>query len=270
MKKLGGHGPAWTRKKFDAVWKKYQSGVPATELAKEHGCTTSNIYRRLRKVGYSPDKLARKLQRLETQGSRIYTLRKQGKSFDEVAVELELEPSPATTRKLYMRLVRYCKSAGVIYPRLPAKRKPKRSPRPLRRGTVLLADLSAVTQKIRSLAAPGCPVGNTELAAALGVSPRDLNGVLAELRRRRVLSDGLVPTSRGIELAEKVQSSYCWEQVLASVVTAWTTGKTCETLGSLDASLDFCRSSINVAIIGMREKGLLHPRGLLILRPEYT
>ena len=86
MKTPGEHGPAWTRKKFDTVWKRYESGVPASELAKEHGCTTSNIYKRLRKVGYSPDKVARKHRRLEVQASKIYTLRKQGRSFDEVAV----------------------------------------------------------------------------------------------------------------------------------------------------------------------------------------
>jgi len=54
------------------------------------------------------------------------------------------------------------------------------------------------------------------------------------------------------------------------VVEAWNTGKTCETLGSLEASMDFCRSSVNVAIISLRQKDLLHARGLLILRPEYT
>lgn len=270
MKTPGEHGPAWTRKKFDTVWKRYESGVPASELAKEHGCTTSNIYKRLRKVGYSPDKVARKLRRLEVQASKIYTLRKQGRSFDEVAVELGMEPSAATTRKLYMRLVRYCKSAGVVYPRLAAKRPPRSNTRVRRRINPQLANLSLVTDKIRSLTAPGCPIGITELAAGLGVSVRDLNGVLAELRRRKVISDGLSPTSRGIELAENMQPGYCLEHVLTRVVGAWTTGKTCETLGSLEASLDFCRSSVNVAIISLRQKDLLHPRGLLILRPEYT
>lgn len=270
MKKIGEHGPAWTRKKFDAVWKKYESGVPATELAKEHGCTVSNIYKRLRKVGYSPKSVIRKQRRLGVQATKIYTLRKQGKSFDEVAVDLGMVPGAATTRKLYMRLVRYCKSAGVIYPRLAAKRPPRRNARPLRRVNAHLANLSLVAQKIRSLTAPGCPIGITELAAGLGVSARDLNGVLAELRRRRVIADGLSPTSRGIELAENMQPGYCLEHVLTRVVEAWNTGKTCETLGSLEASMDFCRSSVNVAIISLRQKDLLHARGLLILRPEYT
>jgi hypothetical protein len=255
----------WTRKKFDAVWKQYESGMTTAQIAEQLGCTTSNIYKQMRRIGYSPAKLAQTRKRLSVQGSKIYTLRKQGKEFTAIAVELGLEPSKATTRKLYMRLVRYCKNAGVIYPRLPKKptrRMYARRPR--------AANWVSATAKLRSLTAPSCPLHNNILASALGVTARDLPHVLAELRRRRVIANGLAPTLAGIEAARNMQSSYCVDQVLARAVTAWDTGAPCETLGSLIKTTGFCRSSINVAIISLRERGLLHPRGLCILRPEYT
>lgn len=256
---------AWTKKKFDAVWKQYESGMTTAQIAEQLGCTPSNVYRQLRRVGYSPSKLARTRKRLSAQGSKIYTLRKQGKEFTAIAVEMGLEPSQATTRKLYMRLTRYCKNAGVIYPKLPRKvsrRMYVRRPR--------AANWAAATAQLRSLAAPSCPLHNNILRSALGLTPRDTPPALAELRRRRVIADGLAPTPAGIEAAKNIQSSYCVDQVLSRVITAWNTGAPCETLGSLLTSLEFGRSSINVAIITLRRKGLIHPRGLLILRPEYT
>lgn len=267
MNGRGKRGPPWTRKKFDAVWAQFKSGVPVTQLAEENGCTVSNIYRRLRIVGYSPKDEVQKRRRVEMSSSRIYTMRKQGKEFGAIAVALGMEPSAATTRKLYMRLVQYCKKAGVPYPHMPPPPR-KRKPRRLRgRAALTGADLTHVIVALRTIAAPSRPVGNTELAAALGVPIRQLGAMLAELRRRKVLADGLTPTHEGVAAAAKQPSSRtCADEVLERVVTAWTTGEPCETLGSLVDQLAYCRSTINVSIISLRERGLLHPRGSLILR----
>ena len=269
MKKHGEHGPAWTRKRFDTVWKRVRSGVPVKVVAGENGCTTSNIYKRLRKVGYDLEKEARKDSRLELQASRIYTLRKQGKEFGDIAKALDMQPSDATTRKLYMRLVNYCKRAGVPYPYAPKKRKG-----PSRRITAGWrpsdADILRAITVLKSHTALGCPTSNMDLANALGVSLRVAMGIASVLRKRRIIGDGLVPSADGITAAQNMRTSYCADQVLATVVACWREGRDCETLGSLDnGRLDFCRSSINVAIISLREKGLILPRGNLYLRPEY-
>lgn len=265
----GKRGPAWTRKRFDAVWKRIRSGVPVKVVAGENGCTTSNIYKRLRLVGYDLSKAVKTDSRLELQASKIYTMRKQGKEFADIARAFGIEPSPSATRMLYMRLVNYCHRAGVPYPYAPkAARGPSRRITPGWRPSE--ADIQRAIKVLHTYAAQGRPLNNTEFAQALGVSHRVGMGIAAALRKRGIIGDGLVPSDSGITAAQDMQSSYCADQVLTLVVACWREGRECETLGSLASRLDFCRSSINVAIISLRAKGLILPRGHLYLRPEYT
>jgi len=176
-----------------------------------------------------------------------------------------MEKGDKTTRCLYMRLVRYCERAGAKYPRMPKKRK-KYTYSPARRIVATDEMVEKTLKVLDEHAARSRHLNNTALKTALQTNENYVRVVAAEMRRRRLLADGLAPTEAGVAAAEEIGDRTSVDIILAAVVSAWTSGRECEGLGSLMKSTGFSRSTVNVAIIKLRDQGLLFPRGFLILR----
>ena len=114
-------GRAMTVREVHELWARRQAGETVTALARELGCTNSNLRLRWKKVGIdvASHDIPRGLQRPEiTRGSRIWSLRQMGKSYAEIAVALEEEEPTSfrTLNRLQMRLRRFCERAGVPMP----------------------------------------------------------------------------------------------------------------------------------------------------------
>lgn len=254
-------GRSWTTKKVERVWKQLRSGVNVKTIAAQQGCSVTNIHRRLRTAGYDPQGAAMADHVESNRSGLIYARRREGVEFTDIAAELGLEPTPSNVRRLYMRLVRYCERAEVPYPRVPRKRRPVTN----RTEAMRAVDVIAKAKKaLHTLAAPGCATTNAALATTLGVNERDGKLVVAELRRKRVLADGLAPMP--FEVSPPLNASET--AVLHAIVVAWDQGMPCESLDSLTANLDYSKSTINLAIIKLRALNLVYPRGLLVLRKD--
>lgn len=241
-------GKSWTEDQVTAIRVRLGRGESMRSVAASIGCTVANISRRLKAAD-------------DPIGKRVYTMRCEAMSFDDVAREFNMEPGPPTTRRLYMRLVRYCERAGVAYPhveRAPAPPAPRTYDEDLMFRLVFL---------LRRRAARLEDSDNEVVADTLQVSETILKFHVAELRRRNIIANGIVPTREGHELAasEGLDSTVRTE-VLRTVVKTWASNEPCETLRSLSEKLPFSRSSINLAIVRLRDDGFLAPRGNLYLR----
>jgi hypothetical protein len=258
-------GRSWTTKKAERVWNRLRAGVSVQTIAADEGCTVTNIHRRLRTAGYSPEDARRAESVEELRTAKIYADRKAGKSFNEIAEELGMEPSNLTTRRLYMRLVRYCERADVPYPHMPRARNPNRrkyyGPR---QWVVTDADVAEAVAALRRAADKGKVYDNERLSLELRTTDdKYVKTLVAEMRRRRVLADGLVPS--GKTTTERLLGSE--QRTYDLIIKAWADpSRGCETLSSLVDQLGYARHTVNIAIIKLRKLGLVEPRGYLHLR----
>jgi hypothetical protein len=255
-------GRSWTTKKAERVWKQLRGGMNVNTIASMHGCTATNIHRRLRTAGYDPHgaNMAENVQ--NNHAGLIYARRRAGAEFNEIAVELGMEPTPGNMRRLYMRLVRYCERAEVPYPHQPKRRKERVD------QTAAFRSDDVVHRAVEALKKTSVPGGVVDYAAfreAMGIDARRLKTIIAELRRRHILADGLVvmpfeispPVNAGSETA-----------VLHAIVEAWDGDGPCASLNTLVQSLGYSRSTVNIAIIKLRSLNLVYPRGTLVRRKD--
>lgn len=245
-----GAGKPWPLAKAAAVRAALEARA-AAEVAEELGCTVNNMYRRLRTAD-------------DPIGRRIYTHRTQGRSFDEIAALLNMEVGPQASRRLYMRLVRYCERAELAYPKVEKPAIPWRE-------RIDAATLDRIVGLLEERAGRLEDSDNVVVEDALQLSSRDVKLHLAELRRRGWVANGIVPTPEGIAIVERWAATStpalcAFDAVLCAVVEAWASGAPCETLRSLGEKLSFSHSTLNLAIVRLRDAGLLARRGTLHLR----
>ena len=257
-------GQSWTTKRAERVWKKLRNGMCVKTLAAEEGCGVRNIHRRLKVAGYSSESARREESREELQAGKIYADRKGGKEFTEIAEELGMEPTKMNVRKLYMRLVRYCERAGVPYPHMPRKRKRSSPGRKTVPGPETDALIDKAVRILQARAEKDEQTDLLDLSDALNRADRDTKSLVAEMRRRLILSDGVVPTP-GAVVPDSLTPSE--RAVLNAVQAAWDNPtQPCETLSSLKSRVPFAHSSINLALVKLRHYNLIEPRGFLYLR----
>lgn len=256
-------GRPWTMKRIQRVWDQLRAGTDVKTIAAQQNCTVNNVHKRLRAAGYDPAGTQRAEATTELQLERIYAMRRQGKEFPEIATELGMEPGPATTRTLYMRLVRYCERLEVSYPRVT---KPKK-PRATWRYTPDDAAFEKLVEVLRRRETEGLDTDVLDLADEAGVDDRTVKLHVAEMRRRHILADGIVPSEEGFKAADlDVANPICADMVLQCAVAAWRSDGPCAKLDTLVETLDYSRSHINLAIVKLRDEGLFRPRGFLYLR----
>lgn len=256
-------GRPWTMKRAERVWQQLRAGTDVKTIAAQQGCTVNNIHKRLRTAGYDPLGAHRAESEAELRLGRIYALRKQGKEFPEIAVELGMEPGPATTRALYMRLVRYCERLEVPYPRVTRPYVP-RAPQRYAPDEEAIAKLVGI---LRRREAEKLDTDVLDLADEAGLDDRTTKLHVAEMRRRRILADGIVPSAAGLRAADvDVANPVCADMVLQCAAAAWRSDGPCAKLDTLTETLDYSRSHINLAIVTLRDEGLFRPRGYLYLR----
>ena len=115
-------GRPMTVREIHALWKRRAAGETVSSLAREVGCTTSNLRLRWKKAGIDirNHSVPRSNQHPKwNQCYKIWTLRSKGVSFEDIAVQLE-EGDPTSLRtlnRLQMRLRRYCARVGIPYPK---------------------------------------------------------------------------------------------------------------------------------------------------------
>jgi hypothetical protein len=262
-------GRPWTAVRAKRVWEQLRSGTDVKTIAAQQGCTVNNIHKRLRTAGYEPTKSRRADTTTDLQLERVYAMRKAGKEYPEIAEALGMEPSQATTRKLYMRLVRYCERLEIPYPVVV---KPTRVFRPAKPTDFVPVIVAKIKAAIMNREAAGLQTDVLDLADAVGLTDRDTKLYVAELRRRRIISDGPTPTETGLirGRAGCEGRPFCPDRALDAIVTAWDAGDPLPSLDTLAEQLRYSRSAMNIALVQLRANGFLRPRGFLYLRDHVT
>jgi hypothetical protein len=251
-------GKSWTTKKVESVWRRMRAGTSAQTIAADMGCTVTNIHKRLRGAGYDP--AGGRRDDIDDDAKLILARRLEGKEFVEIAVELGMEPTRLSVRRVYMRLARYCERAEIKYPRAVKKRGHKRYS-PASVEPLMIADaVVAINKRLKR----DEQTDALDLADETGYPERTTKCIIAEMRRKKMLADGIVPTKVDADPDDLIG---CERAVLDAVRAAWADKKrSCETLTSLVVTTGYARSSINLAIVRLRDRGLLEPRGFLYLR----
>lgn len=115
-------GRPLTVREVHALWKRRAAGETVSSLAREVGCTTSNLRLRWKKAGIDihNHSVARSNQHPKwTLTHKVWSLRTRGVPFEVIAAQLG-EPDPTslkTLNRIQMRLRRYCERVGIPYPK---------------------------------------------------------------------------------------------------------------------------------------------------------
>lgn len=251
----------WTRSRAKAVWEQLRSGVSVVTIAEQNNCTVRNIHRRLKCAGFDPEAARRADTSHDMQNERIYTLRKAGKTYQEIAVDLGMEPCDQTTRTLYMRLSRYCERIEIPYPVVVRPKQPRAYTPPAMRDDVI----DAIVAALRAAEAEGEALRPEDLPARTKLPEHVIKAHIGELRRRGLVADGIVP-AMGEAIHEAQARAGAEAFVLMACIQAWLSGAELPTLETLTAADQFSRSFLNATIVKLRRDGLLRPRGYLYLR----
>jgi hypothetical protein len=251
----------WTMKRARAVWEQLRSGVDVATIAAENNCTVRNIHRRLKCAGFDPEAARRADTSHDMQNERIYTLRKAGKTYQEIAADLGMEPSAQTMRTLYMRLSRYCERIEIPYPVVVRPRQPRVYAPPTMRDDII----DAIVAALRTAEAQGEALRPEDLPARTKLPEHAIKAHIGEARRRGLVADGIVPAMNEA-LHEARARTGAEAFVLMTCVQAWLSGAELPTLETLTAADQFSRSFLNATIVKLRREGLLRPRGFLYLR----
>ena len=251
----------WTRNRAKAVWEQLRAGVDVATIAEQNNCTVRNIHRRLKCAGFDAEAARRADTSMDMQNERIYALRKQGKTYQEIAADLGMEPCDQTPRTLYMRLSRYCERLEISYPVV------VRPPKPRAYTPMTMRDdiIDAIVSALRAAEAEGEAVRPEDLPARAKHPPHAIKAHIGEARRRGLVADGIVPTMNAA-LHEARTRTGAEAFVLMTCVQAWLSGAELPTLETLTAADQFSRSFLNATIVKLRREGLLRPRGYLYLR----
>jgi hypothetical protein len=240
------------------LWQRRLNGESTAAIAADIGCSVGNLARRWRLIGIDPMRYYRNQEHKKSNGYKVWVLRKEGKTYREIAMLLGYTPDDAGERLIYMRLVRYCKRTGVVMPRVS-------SSRPASRATPQQVHL--VEQCIRERARQELHTSWPDIAEDLKLPGNIARMAVASLRRRGILAgSGLAPTAQGMREWETLPLG-ARRRIMEVVTLDWVApDKELHTLGSLVEQLGLQRATLNSAICRLREANLLEPRGTLSLR----
>lgn len=240
------------------LWQRHLNGEPTKAIAADIGCTVNNLTRRWRRIGLDPMRHYRNQANRKSNGYRVWALRKEGKTYRQIALLLGFPPDDTGERLIYMRLVRYCKRTGVIMPHhTPAKPRMRVTPE----------QLVVIERCIRDRAAQELHTSWPDIVDDTKIHGSIVRMAVAMLRRRGILaSSGLAPTAQGMrEWSTLPQGAR--RRIMETVTLDWVSpDKELHTLGSLVEHLGLQRATLNSAICRLREANLLEPRGTLSLR----
>jgi DNA-binding IscR family transcriptional regulator len=142
--------------------------------------------------------------------------------------------------------------------------KKSRPGRPGRSGPHTKPDYSLVDGCVAMMKKHPQPMTIEFFAEKVGVDARIAKRLVAEMRRRRLLADGIVPI-KGATTEEHLTGSEVF--VLEAVREAWNDkDQQCHSLGSLVDYGRYARHTLSIAIIKLRKLGLVEARGGLYLR----
>lgn len=240
------------------LWQRHLNGEPTAAIAAEIGCTVGNLSRRWRRIGLDPMRHYRNKEHRKSNGYKVWVLRKEGKTYREIAMLLGYPPDDTGERLIYMRLARYCKRTGVIMPH--------HTPRPTY-VRVTPQQLQVVETCIRGRAAQELHTSWPDIVDDTKLPGNVVRMAVASLRRRGILAkSGLAPTAQGMrEWSTLPQGAR--RRIMEAVTLDWVNpDKELHTLGTLVEQLGLQRATLNSAICRLREANFLEPRGTLSLR----
>lgn len=116
----------WSAKVLRTAYERYRTGEKKEAIAKSLGVSWPHLYRALHRAGYSTRAFGFAARRHDDIGRRAYSMRMQGKRFDEIAQVLGLktkDPAASAANEVY----RYCRRYKIQKPdRFIATRTPSR------------------------------------------------------------------------------------------------------------------------------------------------
>lgn len=238
------------------LWQRHLNGESTASIATDIGCTVGNLTRRWRGIGLDPMRHYRNKEYRKSNGFKIWSLRKEGRTYREIAMLLGYPPDESGERLIYMRLARYCKRTGVIMPH--------HTPKPPR---VTPQQATAVEDCIRERARQELHTSWPDIVEDTKLPGNVVRMAVASLRRRGILAgSGLAPTAQGMREWETLPQG-ARRRIMEAVTLDWVNpDKELHTLGTLVERLGLQRSTLNSAICRLREANLLEPRGTLSLR----
>lgn len=105
-----------TRKILLLMWTRYTAGERTNALAAELKITPRFLRARWVALGLHSEVHRRERENARCHPARIYALRVEGKTWDEIAAVLGIATGPKSRRMLHNRLKRYCLRAGAKMP----------------------------------------------------------------------------------------------------------------------------------------------------------
>lgn len=103
-------------------YRRRQAGESTEALAAELGCTRCNLYRRWRRLGLHAHKIHRKERSGGTIGHMAWRMRKEGKTYFDIAEAAGWGRGYREARKARSQLERYCQRVGMPIPNVGAYR----------------------------------------------------------------------------------------------------------------------------------------------------
>ena len=121
----------WSAKEFKHAQKLYLQGNTAIQVAEKMGMPKQSVDRLFRRQGFRMQEIAVKRRTDPKTPLLIYSMRKQGMKFLDIAVKLGWPATEHSAHRASARLYRYCARAGVIVPSAdkPPAPKPPKAPR---------------------------------------------------------------------------------------------------------------------------------------------
>lgn len=112
--------PRWSKKSLAGFMARIEGGESVLQVAQSIGVSRTQLYRALLNAGYSTRKAFVRRITLDSAGRRIWALRLEGVSYEEICDRLDLWPGdPRRTHKAVQCLSRYCIRHNIKRPRDP-------------------------------------------------------------------------------------------------------------------------------------------------------
>lgn len=108
---------AWTKRQLNDAYKLCQQGLTVSQVAERIGVTRHTLENAFHRNGYRLLEMAIKRRTDVKTPARIYSLRREGLTFPEIARRLGMSGDKLSAHRVSARLYRYCAKAGVPVPK---------------------------------------------------------------------------------------------------------------------------------------------------------
>lgn len=119
---------AWTKRQLNDAYKLCQQGLTVSQVAERIGVTKHTLENAFHRNGYRLLEMSIKRRTDVKTPARIYSLRREGLTFPEIARRLGMSGDKLSAHRVSARLYRYCAKVGVPVPDVSAPKPPPTVP----------------------------------------------------------------------------------------------------------------------------------------------